>query len=96
MKAHDLKGNEIDENNLTDTQSLMLDKIANLELPELEAHGAYFIWGTIPESGKTVTKKFMPRNEYWLALINNLNGIISAMSGGELEVVIRAKDIDKG
>jgi len=93
MKAHDLStGKEIDSKDLTDSQNLLMEKVVNLDLSELEKHkGCYFLWGHIPESNKIIVKKHLPDMAHWELLLKSLNAMLLNMSEGKVRLELKSE-----
>lgn len=94
MKAFDLsKNKEIDSNNLTDAQSVMLDEVSAASFDQIKkANGSYFIWACIPESQKVAIKSCLMDSAAWASLIHSMNETLKYYSDGKVELVLVEKD----
>lgn len=92
MKARTLDGRIIDSSELTDIQSLLLEKIGGLNVDDIQKNGGYyFLWGSIPQGNRVICKRFLPDDRSYNLLLQSLNQLVNEISGGTKEVVVRDK-----
>lgn len=93
LSATDHEGKILDENKLTDTQLLLLDKVRDIDLSILKEHGGcYFVWGCLPEAQKMIIKSHVGTYTEWQALLESMNQMLNMVSKGKLELVVREKE----
>jgi hypothetical protein len=97
MQARDIsKGTVVDTANLSDSQSMLVESINNINLSFLEKTpgASYFLFASLPESGKIVMKAHL--GDKLPLFLQAVNAYLKDLSRGTLELAIKQTENKSG